>query len=349
MTPTRKFLSPSEASRELGVSAKALRLYEQRGLIAPDRTTAGWRTYGPEEMARAAEIVALRALGLSLAQIGRVLAGDTEGLGQALAEHRSTLQDQMRELSTRLERLGALQDDLDAGRSPDAARLAGLVAGIGGPRIGDRRIGFDLPWPWDGERFELRGMSALTFITGPLFSGKTRLAHRLAGALPDAGFLGLERLQAGRDAVRARLESEPALAGRIGHASAWLREEGAAVSDGLEALLVELLADGPGALIVDMVEEGLDEPAQLALVAYLRRRGRQARPLFLLTRSSAILDLDAVGPNEAIIYCPANHSPPMHVAPHPGAAGYEAVATCLAAPDVRARSAGVVAVRMDAV
>jgi len=38
----------------LGVSAKALRLYEQRGLIAPLRTAAGWRVYGPDEMARAA-------------------------------------------------------------------------------------------------------------------------------------------------------------------------------------------------------------------------------------------------------------------------------------------------------
>jgi len=70
------FLNPSEAARQLGVSAKALRLYEQRGLIAPRRTAAGWRVYGPDEMARAAEIVALRALGLSLAQVARVLDGD---------------------------------------------------------------------------------------------------------------------------------------------------------------------------------------------------------------------------------------------------------------------------------
>nr|WP_245319666.1 MerR family transcriptional regulator [Mesorhizobium temperatum] len=43
------------------MSAKALRLYEQRGLIAPIRTAAGWRAYGPVEMSRAAEIAALRA------------------------------------------------------------------------------------------------------------------------------------------------------------------------------------------------------------------------------------------------------------------------------------------------
>jgi hypothetical protein len=47
-----------------------------------------------------------------------------------------------------------------------------------------------------------------------------------------------------------------------------------------------------------------------------------------------------MGPDEAIILCPANHSPPTVVAPYPGAPGYEAVATCLAPPDVRARTEG---------
>ena len=73
MSRSAAFLSPTDASRELGVSAKALRLYEERGLLCPSRTQAGWRAYGPAEMTRAREIVALRALGLSLAQVERVL------------------------------------------------------------------------------------------------------------------------------------------------------------------------------------------------------------------------------------------------------------------------------------
>ena len=98
-----------------------------------------------------------------------------------------------------------------------------------------------------------------------------------------------------------------------------------------------------------MVEQGLDQPAQEALIAHLRRRPPSgSRPLFLLTRSSAILDPAAIGPEEAIILCPANHSPPCRVAPYPGAPGFEAVATCLASPAVRARTAGVVAMRPPA-
>ncbi|HRD47212.1 MAG TPA: MerR family transcriptional regulator, partial [Caulobacter sp.] len=48
-----RYLNASEAARRLGVSVKALRLYEKRGLLTPPRTGAGWRVYGPAEMARA--------------------------------------------------------------------------------------------------------------------------------------------------------------------------------------------------------------------------------------------------------------------------------------------------------
>ena len=103
---------------------------------------------------------------------------------------------------------------------------------------------------------------------------------------------------------------------------------GRALSPGeVGCFLSHLEAASPAVLVVDMVEQGLDEPSQEALIAHLRRRGSAARPLFLMTRSSAILDLAAMGPDEAIILCPANHSPPSRVTPHPGAPGYEAVAT----------------------
>jgi len=85
-------LLPSEAAQRFGVSAKALRLYEQRGLIRPARTAAGWRAYGPKDMARLGDIVALRALGLSMAQMARVLDGDASALEPALAAHQAALE-----------------------------------------------------------------------------------------------------------------------------------------------------------------------------------------------------------------------------------------------------------------
>jgi DNA-binding transcriptional MerR regulator len=67
-------LSPSETARRFGVSVKALRLYEQRGLLTPLRTEAGWRTYGPDQIARLHQILALKRLGLPLARIAALLA-----------------------------------------------------------------------------------------------------------------------------------------------------------------------------------------------------------------------------------------------------------------------------------
>ena len=120
-------------------------------------------------------------------------------------------------------------------------------------------------------------------------------------------------------------------------------DDGGTESVALLALLTSLESDDASMLVIDMLEHGLDAATQEALIGHLRRRAPAAKPLFFLTRSSAILDLDCVGANEAIILCPANHSPPSRVIPVAGSPGYEAVATCLASPAVRARTEGMVA------
>lgn len=339
MSSSPRYLNPSEAAERLGVSAKALRLYEQRGLVSPGRTAAGWRAYGPDEMARAAEIVSLRALGLSLSQVARVLGGDPQGLEPALAAHQSSLETRMHELAGVVEKVRTLRTNLARGETPAAGELARLL----GPAAG-LSVAFDLPWPWGGERFELTDIRPLNYIIGPLGSGKTRLAQRLAETLPGAAYLGLDR-SADDAAVEAQLDADPTLRSHVEHTLDWLVGDGATASPALLALLVGLHAEAPAVLVVDMVEQGLDHATQEALIAHLRQRGPGARPLFLMTRSSAILDLAAVGADEAIILCPANHSPPTLVTPYPGAPGYEAVATCLASPDVRARTEGVIAWR----
>jgi DNA-binding transcriptional MerR regulator len=338
VSSSAQFLNPSAAAQRLGVSAKALRLYEQRGLVAPSRTAAGWRVYGPDELARAAEIVALRALGLSLSQIARVLGDDPLGLEPALAAHQATLQGRIRQLVGAVERVRDLRASLAQGKPPTVKELVRLL----GP-TSEFSVAFDLPWPWGGERFELGDVRPLNYIIGPLGSGKTRLAKCLAETLPHAAFLGLDRLEHGAAAARAQLDADPALKSRVDQTLAWLIEDGVSSSDALIALLVGLESKGAAIVVVDMVEQGLDQAAQEALIAHLRRRASCERPLFLLTRSCAILDLAAVGAEESIILCPANHSPPTRVAPYPGSPGYEAVATCLASPEVRARTEGVIA------
>ena len=73
-------LSPAETAKRFGISIKALRLYERHGLLKPLRTANGstgaaWRVYGSDQIARLHQILALKRLGLSLGQIGELLAG----------------------------------------------------------------------------------------------------------------------------------------------------------------------------------------------------------------------------------------------------------------------------------
>ena len=75
----------AEAARRLGVSIKALRLYEQRGLLQPMRTQAGYRHYSPDDLRAAQDIVALRSLGLTMAQTAQAAKGNLAARDQAFA------------------------------------------------------------------------------------------------------------------------------------------------------------------------------------------------------------------------------------------------------------------------
>lgn len=84
--------APSAIAKRFGVSAKALRVYERLGLIAPLRTAAGWRAYAQADVERLAAIVALKQLGLPLKRIATLLEGNAD-LGAALALQEAALED----------------------------------------------------------------------------------------------------------------------------------------------------------------------------------------------------------------------------------------------------------------
>jgi DNA-binding transcriptional MerR regulator len=78
-----------------GVTPRALRLYEARGLLgSPERTESGYRVYGAAELVRAARIRRLRALGMSLEQIAGIVADDADS--GVLPDQLELLRDELR-------------------------------------------------------------------------------------------------------------------------------------------------------------------------------------------------------------------------------------------------------------
>lgn len=112
-----RHLSPTEVARRLGVSAKALRLYEARGLLKPPRSEAGWRSYGAGELARLHHILALKRLGLPLAQISELLLRRDVSLARVLAVQEEVLAREESRVSHALSLVRAARGKLGAGHT----------------------------------------------------------------------------------------------------------------------------------------------------------------------------------------------------------------------------------------
>ena len=77
-----------EAASRLGISARAIRFYEEKGLIQPVKQSGnGYRTYTENDIWRLQTIAALREIGMSLQDIAHALAEIDQGNQQGLEEY----------------------------------------------------------------------------------------------------------------------------------------------------------------------------------------------------------------------------------------------------------------------
>jgi MerR family redox-sensitive transcriptional activator SoxR len=72
--PWAPVLTIGEVARRSGVAASAIRFYEERGLISPERARSGHRRYTRAALRRIAFIVFAQRVGLTLGEIGAELA-----------------------------------------------------------------------------------------------------------------------------------------------------------------------------------------------------------------------------------------------------------------------------------
>ncbi|NNG36240.1 MerR family transcriptional regulator [Nakamurella aerolata] len=100
-----------------GVSVRALRYYEERGVLVPDRTPSGYRVFTPADVRRVAHIQTLLAAGLRMQLIREILTC-LSGESLLLDECRERLAAERRRISGDIDRLirtRSLLDDLLAG------------------------------------------------------------------------------------------------------------------------------------------------------------------------------------------------------------------------------------------
>jgi DNA-binding transcriptional MerR regulator len=120
-------LSPIEAARRLGVTIKALKVYERHGLVAPMRLANGWRVYGPDQLARVHEVLALKGMGLSLAAIGALVAGRDADVERTLDLHEQLLRRRVATANRALALIASAKQRLKRGESVGMTELLDLV------------------------------------------------------------------------------------------------------------------------------------------------------------------------------------------------------------------------------
>lgn len=122
-----EFRTAAATARRMGLTVRALRVYERHGLLQPGRTQAGWRVYGPEEVARLHQVAALKRLGLTLAQISALLQGRGIDLEQLLAAQEDQLAERKRRLDRALVLVRKARERLARGETLPADDLVELT------------------------------------------------------------------------------------------------------------------------------------------------------------------------------------------------------------------------------
>jgi MerR family transcriptional regulator, redox-sensitive transcriptional activator SoxR len=105
-------LTIGEVARRTGVSASALRFYEQAGLISAARTDGNQRRYERATLRRIAFVQAGKAAGIPLGEIGAALGRLPENRSPSRRDWELLSQRWREDLDQRIETLVALRDRL---------------------------------------------------------------------------------------------------------------------------------------------------------------------------------------------------------------------------------------------
>lgn len=112
-----------------GISRKAIRLYEKKGIIKPVEIDAdnGYHYYSAEQVQQLNAVLELKAMGFSLDEIKMVIDGETakEQLLEALAKKQQAWREAMEAAKYKAECLGRIMGNLES--SPAAEKMTEMT------------------------------------------------------------------------------------------------------------------------------------------------------------------------------------------------------------------------------
>lgn len=106
-------LSIGELGTRTGLSASALRFYEEKGLISPMRNAGGQRRFFRSDIRRVSFILIAQQLGLSIRDIKAALAGLPEGRTPTQKDWAKISREFRKALDTQINALTRIRDNLD--------------------------------------------------------------------------------------------------------------------------------------------------------------------------------------------------------------------------------------------
>ena len=120
-------LDIADVARLTGLSPRALRFYEARGLVTPLRTASARRLYDAAALERLHQVVALKRAGLSLARIKQLFDRRTIDLRALIVAQLDQVTEQAQALADIRAILATTLSRIDRGEPIDAATFCSLI------------------------------------------------------------------------------------------------------------------------------------------------------------------------------------------------------------------------------
>ncbi len=125
--PSTASWTVGQLARATGLSVRVLRHWEDMGLVTPERTASGHRRYGPAQVTRLYQAMALRRAGLGLGQIAELLGERDHDPAATLRTHLAQLEEDLRRRGELRDRLAAALRAYDGAGEGDAILLMKVI------------------------------------------------------------------------------------------------------------------------------------------------------------------------------------------------------------------------------